>query len=149
MLSLKKTRERKSAPTKKRSVPITTESGLSGRSAIQASRGIKASGIWSSPVNLLLADIPSLRFTKLENRSPIIAPTATTKPTSHPRPISGATIVVSATERATPLMVLDEPKSGFPSERIALPSSGCALSFPKSFAAITGVPFATARRVSS
>ena len=116
---------------------------------MQATRGIKASGIWSNPVNLLLLDIPSLRFTKLEKRSPIIAPIATTTPTCQVRPMSGAAIVVSATERTTPRMVLDEPKSGLPSERVALPSSGRASSLPQSFAAITGVPLATARRVRS
>ena len=54
MFNLKKTRESNSAPTKNRKVPIATESGVSGRSVMQASRN-QTSGIWSNPVNLLLA----------------------------------------------------------------------------------------------
>ena len=69
---------------------------------MQASKGIKNSGISSSPVNLLLLVSPSRSFTKLEMRSPIIAPDAATKPTFHPRPISSATIVVSANGENNP-----------------------------------------------
>src|SRR5262249_57182296 len=98
ILSLKKTGDNTSAPTKNTKVAIATERGVKGRSAVEASRGKSDSGMWSSPVNLLLSDLPSLRFTKLEKRSPIIAPTPTTQPTSHPRPTSCAHAVVIATD---------------------------------------------------
>ena len=149
MFSLKKTRDKKSAPTKKRRVPIATKSGVNGRNAMHASKGKSDSGIWSKPVNLLLLDIPSLRFTKLEKRSPVIAAAATMQPITHGRPTSGAHILVIARDRMIPLKVLDEPKRGLPSGMVALPSSGMAPFLPKSFAAITGVPLATASRATS
>ena len=73
---------------------------------------------------MLLEGRRSLRFTKLEKRSPTMAKVATRAPTSHPSPISAAQMDVANTDTTTPRMVFEGPNMGWPSTKRAPPSSG-------------------------
>src|SRR6476620_3372942 len=98
---------------------------------------------------MLLEGRCSLRFTKLEKRSPAMAKVATRVPTSHPSPISAAQMDVANTDTTMPRMVFDGPKMGSPSKKRAPPSSGRPNAVPSSFLATTAVPLATTSRISS
>jgi hypothetical protein len=73
---------------------------------------------------MLLEARCSLRFTKLEKRSPAMAKVEIRVPTSHPRPISAAQMDVANTDTKTPRMVFDGPNMGCPSTKSAPPLSG-------------------------
>ena len=98
---------------------------------------------------MLLEARCSLRFTKLEKRSPAMAKVATRAPTSHPSPISAAQMDVANTDTTMPRMVFEGPNMGWPSTKRASPSSGRANVTPRSFLATTAVPLATTSRISS
>ena len=98
---------------------------------------------------MLLEGRCSLRFTKLEKRSPAMAKVATRVPTSHPSPISTAQMDVANTDTTMPRMVFEGPNMGWPSTKRAPPSSGRANAAPRSFLAPTAVPLATTSRISS
>ena len=97
---------------------------------------------------MLLEGRRSLRFTKLEKRSPTIAKVATRVPTFHPRPISAAQMEVANTDSTTPRMVFEGPKMGSPSTKREPLSSGRPNAVPRSFLATTAVPLATTSRIS-
>jgi hypothetical protein len=67
---------------------------------------------------MLLEARCSLRFTKLEKRSPAMAKVATRVPTSHPSPISAAQMDVANTDTTMPRMVRVVAKR--PDKRISL-----------------------------
>ena len=98
---------------------------------------------------MLLEGRCSLRFAKLEKRSPAMAKIATRVPTFHPSPISAAQMDVANTDTTMPRMVLEGPNIGWPSTKSAPPSSGRANATPRSFLARTGVPLATTSKISS
>ena len=98
---------------------------------------------------MLLEARRSLRFTKLEKRSPTMAKVATKVPTFHPRPISTAQMEVANTDTTTPRIVFEGPKMGSPSTKTAPPSSGRPNAGPRSFLATTAVPLATTSRISN
>ena len=91
----------------------------------------------------------SLRFTKLEKRSPVMAKVEITVPTFHPGPINTPQMDVANMDTTRPRMVLEGPNKGWPSTNRAPPSSGRANAPPKSFLATTAVPLATTSRISS
>ena len=98
---------------------------------------------------MLLEARCSLRFTKLEKRSPAMAKVAIRVPTSHPRPISAAQMDVANKDTTTPRMVFDGPNMGSPSTKRAPPSSGRPNATPRIFLATTAAPLATTSRISS
>ena len=83
---------------------IVKESGLR-----QTRSGNKDSGIWSSPLALLLIGNCIRRFKKLEKRSPDIAAPPISAPILYPSPTNRAPIAVTSTERSTPRTVFDAP----------------------------------------
>ena len=98
---------------------------------------------------MLLEARCSLRFTKLEKRSPAMAKVAIRAPASHPSPINAAQMDVAKTETTMPRMVFEGPNIGWPSTKSPPPSSGRANATPRSFLATTVVPLATASKISS
>ena len=82
---------------------------------------------------MLLEARCSLRFTKLEKRSPAMAKVAIRVPTSHQSPISAAQMDVANTDTTMPRMVFEGPNIGWPSTKRAPPSSGRANATPRSF----------------
>ena len=92
---------------------------------------------------MLLGGRPSLRFMKLEKRSPAIAAPATNAPTFHGSPSSAAASGVASSERATPRMVFVGPNGGRPSAKTVPPSSGRSRRVPSALLASTGAPLAT------
>ena len=98
---------------------------------------------------MLLEARCSLRFTKLEKRSPAMAKVATRVPIPHPRPINSAQMEVAKTDSTMPRMVFEGPNMGWPSTKRAPPSSGRAKATPRSFLAATAVPLATTSRISN
>ena len=63
------------------------------------------------------------RFKKLENRSPLMATLATTRPDVQAKPSKGAVAVAATSESMIPRIVLDRPKTGRPSMNTNPPSS--------------------------
>ena len=98
---------------------------------------------------MLLEARRSLRFTKLEKRSPAMAKVAIKAPASPPRPISAAQMDVADTDTTIPRMVFEGPNMGCPSTKRAPPSSGRANATPRSFLATTAIPLATTSKISS
>ena len=98
---------------------------------------------------MLLEARRSLRFTKLEKRSPTMAKVATRVPIFHPRPNNTAQIEVANKDTTTPRIVFEGPKMGSPSTKRAPPSSGRPNAGPRSFLATTAVPLATTSRISN
>ena len=70
---------------------------------------------------MLLEARCSLRFTKLEKRSPAMAKVEIRVPTCHPRPISAAQMDVANMDTKTPRMVFAGPNMGCPSTKSAPP----------------------------
>ena len=68
---------------------------------------------------MLLEARSSLRFTKLEKRSPAMAKVATRIPTLHPSPINAAQMDVAKTDSTMPRMVFECPNKGWPSTKRA------------------------------
>jgi len=90
----------------------------------------------------LLDAIPSLRFIKLEHRSPSMAQSANIAPLIAGMPISGATSAVTDREDTIPRTVLVLPKKGRLSRNNRPPSRGWAKRSCKTIFVNIGVPFA-------
>src|SRR5215472_240035 len=84
---------------------------------------------------MLLAGRPSLRFTKLENRSPATEPAAIKAPTCQSNPISQAASGFARIEKITPLTVFAGPNRGWPTGNGRPPSTGWANRSPSPFLA--------------
>jgi len=111
-----------------------------------AKSGNSDSGIWSSPLALLLDGKPSRRFVKLDSKSPAIAAAEVCRPSAAPSPSSHAPNAVVASDAARPRNVFDGPNSGRRSTNRTFASSGHAQAAPQINFAITGEPFAKASR---